>query len=385
MSLDDIVDEYVGKKADAAAKDKPATTRLPPRSARAVVARPVIVQSPPPAEPAIPIAETPAGLELQALLAPAPAPALKLVPPPRPELRLPIGLHLDVDHDDYIRDPGERPSLSSSIAGILAEKTAYRAWHAHPRLGAPENRRGTGAADKGTVLHKLLLGRGQNIAVVDADDFKTKIAKQERDQAIADGKIPIVTHRYEGLVELADHLRKRLALRGISLAGGESEVTALWERDGVLCRARFDHWAPDELVIDDIKTTTDASPEAVSKKIYEFGYDIQATAYVEAMETLYPELAGRVRMRFLFLEANDDDPANDACVFEPDGTMRELGRKRWKRAREIWKSCLAAGVEETHWPSYPMSLVRIGPPAWAVTKDSEIAFNRLETNDVKPF
>lgn len=308
-------------------------------------------------------------------------------PPPEepPSPPIPTGIYLDVSHDRYHADPAERPSLSSSIAKIISEKNAFKAWHAHPRLGAPAARAGTKATNGGTILHKLLLGIGQDVEVVEADDFKTKVAREKRDAAIAAGRVPIVAAKYDALQVMAEQLRARMAAKGVVL-NGKREVTAIWERDGVLCRGRFDHLADDALIIDDLKFTTDASPEAFTSKMVEFGYDIQWKAYTEAIETLIPEVAGRVRMRFVVVECNEDDPSNEVSVIEPDGTMRELGEQRWRRAKAVWQRCLAAGVEEKFWPGYSAGVVRVGAPAWALSREMERQQNRMENdNATAPF
>lgn len=319
--------------------------------------------------------------QLERLLAP-PAPPVEYQPPERPVLRLGPGVYVDIAHVDYLNDPGERPTLSSSIAQVIAETNAFKAWHRHPRLGAPKETAGTAATKKGSVLHKLVLGKGQDIEVVDAADFKTKLARELRDAAIAAGRIPIVTDKFAGLQVLAEQLRARMLEKGVTLAG-ETELTAIWERDGVLCRCRFDHFDGAEAVIDDPKFTTSASPEDFTRKMVEYGYDIQWAAYTEAIETLYPDLVGRVRMRFVVSEANEDDPSNEVSVIEPDGTMRELGRKRWRRAKEIWRRCLAGGVEVEHWPGYTAAPVKVSAPAWALQREMETQTNRME-NDAKP-
>lgn len=354
-----------GKAADEGAK----VLRMPPRPAPTPAAS---------EEPADPQDAREQLAELLQAQMPQPAEPPPQLPPPPP---LEPGIYVDVPHDRYHADPATRPSLSSSIAKIIAEKNAFKAWHAHPRLGAPSNRAGTAATNGGSILHNLILGIGQDIEVVEAKDFKTSVAKAKRDAAIAAGKVPIVTAKFEAMQEMAKQLRARMAAKGVDLAG-KREVTALWERDGLLCRCRFDHLADDALIIDDLKFTADASPEAFTAKMVEYGYDIQWAAYVEAIETLIPEVAGRVRMRFVAVECNEDDPANEVSVIEPDGTMRELGEQRWRRAKGIWQRCLAAGVEEKFWPGYSAGVVRVGAPTWALNREMERQQNRMENDNV---
>lgn len=369
MSIDDILGEYLP------GPDAPKVERLPPRAVRPERAPRTRTAIKIPQAAETPIAETAAGKELQVLL--APEPALKIVPPPRPDLRLPIGLHLDVSHEDYCADPGERPSLSSSIATTLATRAPLHGWYKHPRLGGGENDAPTTSQSRGTILHKLLLGKGQDIAVFDFDDFKKADAREARDAAIAEGKIPIVLSKFEEMEKTAAVLLRRMADRGIILSG-QSEVTGIWEKDGVLCRLRADHLiVTDAVDIIDVKTCTNAAPEKLVADFVEYGDDVQDAAYTEGIGELIPEMAGRIRMRFIFCEA---EPPNDVVVYDPPGAMREHGARRWKRGREAWKRNLEAFGEQ-EWPGYSIAPIRPGPPAWAAGKDMDIQTNRLENNN----
>jgi hypothetical protein len=53
-----------------------------------------------------------------------------------------------------------------------------------------------------------------------------------------------------------------------------------------------------------------------------------------------------------------------ATVGRPDGIMRELGMKKWKRAVATWTECLSSGK----WPGYAQAPVRLEAPAWAVSQ-----------------
>jgi hypothetical protein len=365
MSLDDIFDEYVTPEN---------ATKPPRRPARA--SGPLM--APASVTPIVPLAKRPEALELSAKLAAAIAPEPVPAPPPREPLRLPVGMHLDVAHEDYIADPGERPSLNASIAKVIIERSLLHAQYAHPRLGGGSLDDGSPAKAGGSVLHALILGIGQEIVTIEADSFRTKKAKEERDAAIAAGKLPMLADQYGELMDLAVVLRKRLADKGVSLRG-EKEVTAIWERDGVLARCRFDHLDASAFEIDDLKFCASASPEEITRKMIAFGYDVQHASNVEGLETLIPEAAGRSRMRFVFVEV---EPPHEITVAEPTGALRELGAKKWKRAKALWRPALEANV----WPGYVAGIFRVDAPAWAVTKDSETQSNRLEINNANvPF
>jgi hypothetical protein len=84
---------------------------------------------------------------------------------------------------DYHADPCVSPSLSQSIAHTLVTLSPRHAWLEHPRLGG-QKRKATKAMDEGSILHRLLLGEGVDVGVIHEDDYKTKAARELRDQIL---------------------------------------------------------------------------------------------------------------------------------------------------------------------------------------------------------
>lgn len=261
------------------------------------------------------------------------------------------GRILDVTEDEYFADPCAVPSLSQSIAHVLVSESPKHAWLRHPKLGGVRSAP-TKATDAGHVIHKLLLGKGANIEVLDVREYRSNADKALRDDAIAAGKIPMKRHEYEGIETAADVIRERLAESGFALTG-ESEVAYEWEepaqKGSVLCRARMDHvildLANERATILDVKKAASVNPKKLRRHFYDYGYDIQATAYPNALVALHPELAGRIDFVFLFCEI---EPPYSIVPARPDGAFREIGMSRWTRAVDIWQRCLA----RNEWPSY---------------------------------
>src|SRR5690606_29585641 len=101
------------------------------------------------------------------------------------------GRLVQMDADTYYADPCPEPSLSQSIAHVLLAKSPLHAWLQHPRLGG-KARAATKAMDEGSLVHALLLGQDDQIVEVDADSWRTNAAKEQRDAARAEGKIPVL-------------------------------------------------------------------------------------------------------------------------------------------------------------------------------------------------
>jgi len=283
------------------------------------------------------------------------------------------GLYPSISHEGYHADPCPSPSLSASIAHKLVTRSPLHAWHAHPKLGAGEREDPTAAMDNGTLVHRMLLGKGPDLVRVEADDWRTKAAKEARDAAREAGKLAVLAEKLDAAIVLSETLTKRLKDEHGIVLDGLSEVTAVWREGDVWCRGRFDHWK--ELgvagTIYDLKFVDNASPEAFARHMVNYGSDIQEAAYVSAVETLYPPMAGRVRFWFIAIESSPPHPIQ---VYGSAGSMRELGRRKWRRAVDLWSSCLSSGK----WPGYGSDVLTVEAPAWEVAKDMEKQINALQ-------
>lgn len=271
---------------------------------------------------------------------------------------------------EYLADPCDTPSLSSSIAHLLVSRSPRHAWRAHPRLGNVD-RAATEAQDRGSVIHALVLGKGASFAVLDVDDFRTKDARAQREAAVADGRIPIKRDFYHECEGVALVVTSTLDKLGIRLVGERqrTELVAIWQEDGAMCRARFD--SLDGATIYDLKTTREGTDQAIERSIRQYGYHIQAAAYVSALEHLGPELAGRVSFVPIFVECD----TNEVIPVELAANVLEVGRRRWKRAIDAWKRCLDAN----RWPGYAPSERRVIEfSEYAVSADQYDAISHRE-------
>lgn len=267
---------------------------------------------------------------------------------------------------EYHADPAP-PSLSSSIARVLVKQSPLHAYTRHPRLGGI-GVKATPEMDRGTLMHKLLLEDGRDIAIVEHMSFKSESARSERDAALAEGKFPVLAHEFNTASFAARKISERIANLGISLTG-ESEVTALWGEpasDGTLvqCRARIDHLASPRVY--DLKSCHSAHPDACQKHVEAYGYDIQRAAYVRAIESLKPEWAGRVDFILVFFET---EPPFEVVPRRLSGEFRMLGEQKWRRAVDTWSRCIASGL----WPGYVSDnvIADLEPSRWAVAKEQE--------------
>lgn len=145
--------------------------------------------------------------------------------------------------------------------------------------------------DMGTLGHGLILeGTYDNlIRRIDADSYRTKDAREERDEAYADGLIPVNDSEVETMLDPLEKIRDAVmnhSIAGQLLTGHKPEVSAFWEEQGVDLKGRYDAYHPDKGAIVDLKLLQSARPSEVQKAISDFGYYIQAKLYLNGAHLL---------------------------------------------------------------------------------------------------
>lgn len=266
----------------------------------------------------------------------------------------------------------EIPRLSYSIAKVLLNRSVKHAWQAHRLLGGGDGQESSAEMELGSMVEALMgLGEVDRLVMVDAEDWRTKEAKAQRDAIRAQGKIAVLAKKYGEAFTIAEQLKLSLAAKGISL-DGEQQKRLEWNSPnpfnpvslGVACSGvadliRFtDGWAE----VLDLKITDNASPAAFARNAINLGYDVQAAAYIEAVNILFPDFAGRVKYKILACE-----PYAPFVVqpYELDGGMLELGARKWSRAVAAWGKALAW----KKWPDYGPNTMRLEAPMWAVSNE----------------
>jgi len=104
-----------------------------------------------------------------------------------------------------------------------------------------------------------------------------------------DGKTVILRPELELAVEVTNALRQTGTAAG-ALQGSEREVSIYWESDtGLPLKCRPDAWRRDIGLVADLKTTTDASPEAFARAVERYHYDLSAALYMRGVEAVTGE------------------------------------------------------------------------------------------------
>mgnify|MGYP000008086067 CR=1 FL=1 len=268
------------------------------------------------------------------------------------------GIYPDMASAAYHADPCPEPSASASILKTLMAKSPRHAALEHPRLepNARETKRQD--FDVGQAAHAILLGQPDPIRVIEADGYRTRVAKEERDAAYAAGQIPALREQYERVCAMVEAARAQIAAHqdahdAFDLNAGDAELTLIWQDQGVWCRARLDFVHADRPAIDDFKTTATTALGWGDRTFWDTGCDIQAGFYRRAYRALY----GRdPEVRFIVQEVQSP---YGMMVYRVHGRAAEIADQRAERALRWWRWC----IQHDRWPGYPALTADVQVPA----------------------
>lgn len=256
----------------------------------------------------------------------------------------------------YLADPCETPSLSSSIVREILDRSPKHAALRHPRIGGATET--TKRAELGTAAHAALLGGAERIGVVNAPDWKKKAARLEREALRLAGKIPILRHEAEALPLMVEAARETLAGIGIDLDAARCEHTAIWQENGLWCRARPDILAGGSGslgTIIDYKTADNAEPGAwIRRAMIAGGYHVQGGWYTRAMRAVEPG-----EWSFVCL-AGELEPPYACSLIGLGPELLDLANRQIEWALARWREC----VERGEWPGYSPQIHFAEAPAW---------------------
>jgi len=198
------------------------------------------------------------------------------------------------------------------------------------------------------------------VCVLAFDNFRTKEARQARDDAIASGKDVCNLATMAEIKQLYDTAMQH---PGFALAAesGRKQLSLFWEMEGIQMAGRPDYVIETDKgydVIFDLKTTKDASRDSFSRSILTYRYHVQAALYCAGWKAI----TGR-DAQFVYAAIEKTPPYLHGCYYAEDIQI-ELGMSEAKEDIATLKHCIETGK----WPSYNNCIEPIELPAWALKK-----------------
>lgn len=270
----------------------------------------------------------------------------------------------DVDEHAYHADPVAGGSLSSSGSRTLVARTPAR--FAFER---EHGRADTAAFDLGHAAHSRVLGVGDPLMEVPADDWRSKSAREDADAIRAAGGIPLLSKQLRQVEAMVAAVRAHPVAGPLFARPGRAEQTLIGRdpESGVMCRARPD-WMPDvddsaRRIVVDLKTSANADPRAFAKSMADYGYHQQDPFYCDVLHWLDLTVVGDEQLEPLFvLVAVEKDEPHLVSVGRCTPRAREWGRVLNRKARDLFRH----GLETGEWPGYDPRVHDLDLPGWQV-------------------
>lgn len=265
----------------------------------------------------------------------------------------------DMPADVYHADPIPRPGRSLSSSGarrLMATCPAKYIYEAdHPR-------KPTKPMELGTAAHKLVLGIGPELVLVDHEKWNTNAIKAEVAEIREEGALPLKREDWDTVHAMAAKIRENEIAAALLGGTGAAEQALFWQ-DGptkVWRRAMLD-WLPPKgpdgrLYLADYKTAESAHPDAISKSLVNFGYHQQGAWYEDAVKAL--GLSDDVPY---FLVVQEKTAPYLVSVVQLTQIALDAGRHENRKAIRLFAQCMKTGV----WPPYVEGVAQVGLPGWA--------------------
>lgn len=263
------------------------------------------------------------------------------------------GILYDLPEQEY----HAHESLSATGAKKILELPAL---YKHEILDG--NKTHKDAFDLGSAVHAKVLGTGWGVKEIKHDSFRSKAAQQERDNARAEGLIPMLTKDLKPIEAMAEAVMAKPIARALFELEGTPETSLFGEADGVRVRCRYDYYPKDHAAVVDLKTTAgSASPRGFAKAAAQFKYHVQEAHY----DTTHEAVTGTSR-RMVFVVVETKAPYL-VGVYQLDRDFLEAGRVEARKARDVYKRCTESGF----WPGYADDITLLEMPSWAFWEHNE--------------
>lgn len=277
------------------------------------------------------------------------------------------GVYPDISHTLYHKWPAASNSRLSKIRQSPAHLKAY--------------------IEEPFDTAALAFGRALHVALLEPDDFTRRYVVAERCTAIQKNKercanpgtsyiggewfcgvhgkgigpntayATVLPHAdWMMILRMRDSVYAHPKAKRLLTGKGMNELSALWndEKNGLLCKARFDRCSPEFGALVDIKTTVNASRDAFERAIYNYGYHRQGAHYLTGAKA-----TGLQAGHFVNIAVEKERPYAVA-VYRLDEAALEAGLVTLRPLLDRYKQC----IDTDTWPGYSDQIEDIAIPAY---------------------
>lgn len=247
------------------------------------------------------------------------------------------------------------PALSYSVGKLLLRSPQH---YLH-RLA---NREELTEFDVGHAIHSMVLGVGADIVEIPHDTYRTKEAREMRDAAYAEGKVPVKTADLLPAREAAEAVLAHPTARGWLEREGAVELPlfATDPETGIDIRGKLDKLVDftDGLKVPvDLKTVTDARPAKVFASIRDYDYDLQAAIYRALVHLALGVKSGP----YVLIAVEKAAPYGVACYQLAHEDFFAAGELK---LRTVLARAKALRDNPDDWPGYPLGTHVLTPPSY---------------------
>ena len=226
----------------------------------------------------------------------------------------------------------------------------------------------TAATELGTDLHaRVLMGKeqfdAQYLSLPEGLDCRRtadkKIRDELRERAESEGRLIRPAGTLATIEAMAASVEGNpLAVALLAGAEIETSMSFIDPTTGCPAKGRMDAFRRDAGAVIDLKTCLDASPAGFARQCLNFGYGIQAHAYLAGLQSLGIEADS-----FIFI-ALEKSPPYCCAIYSAPAALVELGKRKWEEACRRYIEYTAAGV----WPGYSPDIQELQLPNWALSE-----------------
>lgn len=209
----------------------------------------------------------------------------------------------------------------------------------------------------GTIFHAVAL-EPKTVAVAPELNMRTNAGKAAWETFCGLNKGKVIATKAENAQACAmvESIKKHRVAGSLLEAPGEIELSGFFDEPvfGIPGKLRCDKILPDDRIIIDLKSTTDASEEEFAKTIFNYGYDVSGAWY-----NLGAHQIDRKSYEVILIAVEKTPPY--ACnTFRLTEQHFAMAYMKIDSILDSLKKC----IDTDYWPCYPQRLINPEIPHW---------------------